>query len=48
VLPVVIDDIKKPHPGQIGAFFYFQALAPKEQSRAKMEGHDRQPETIAH
>jgi hypothetical protein len=48
MLPVVIDNIKKPHPGHIGTFFNFQALAHKEQSWAKTEGHDRRPETIAH
>jgi hypothetical protein len=46
MLPVVIDDIKKPHPGHTGAFF--QALTHKERSWAKTEGHDRRPETIAH
>jgi hypothetical protein len=48
LLPVVIDDIKKPHPGHAGAFFNFQALAHKEKRWAKTEGHDRRPETIAH
>ena len=48
MLPVVIDDTKKPHPGRRAHRCIFQALTHKEKSWAKTEGHDRRPETTAH